>query len=1477
MGYLAGSRSSVHAVRRWAPGRRLAQLLCIVFAVLGTLPIVGGILVKTSRVERWAARHTARWLQESVGVRARYAVAVSLWPPRLMVSDIVLPASDRGAPALTVGRIVAHPKLLALLEGRLDVGDVVVENPRARLVIRDGTVRNLSYSLPPSQGPSRPAEHAPFTTLSIENAAFDVDVEGFQLTTNHARLSVAARRGMIFEAEVKIGETKITQVRRDKAAEHPTDLAQSPSPKTIHDEDVLCRAEVSAEWDGRRAAVHRLVIEGRADRDPASGTRPGCKRAEGDDPTIVAVFGTHLSIDPSPRAAPVVRGHVAARAPVWIANRFASMAPLHGWAGVDVDVDYDGSTQLPALSGRVHGKGLGIEGYMIAQHLDARVEVGADQIKLPTFVMGYSDGVVTLMDTAIDVFAQGVPIRTRSGRARDVLFSSIMRDMDVTPNTVVSWHLTDTRLSNIGGTLDPPRIDGSLTASTRDFVVYDRSFSDPARERMIGVQAANLQGRFGVRPNALEFYDTVATFGTSRVETELLSIGFNNDVRLVVGDDTHIELGDIGPLAGIQMSGKAALSADMAGRSGNPELRGKLAVDDFVFGGFPVGDITSSEVGFRPLQIDITAARALKGQSPLYVPAARFDFDAGATLVVDATVRSERFDIRDFMAMWNMETDPRFEDIKGTTAAEAQVHYALGGPEDACGQGHLQVGGTLRVRQASLFGEGYGKGTADFELDWPDRDAGFLGFSLEVPSLVLAKGGGNIVGALSVRPGGELGGQLTAHHVPVSALDALGGLGPKLDGHGSAVIELGGRLDAMRANASVTVSPVRIGAGRLGSSNLSVRLTPTSRPLRSQGTTRCGRPIPEAFDPVAFANDPVDGIFHVDGELFGGQVRLADVQITQQRSRSVRGSVALDRLDLGALSHLSSALAMSDEPPSGMLSGRIDVDELNLGRPAEAKARAALAQFAVGYGGLHAELAEPTAALTLHDGSLELSGLALEVRTPGGQRVVIDARGSLSGPPGTISGDLVVGLRPADLSSLVGDIPGATTVEGTLEGGIHLHGSLLDPKYEGRLELRNGKLGFADFDLPISDAQMTLEVDEEQVRIARGQARLGTGTLKVSGEAPIRQLSLGPLRVVVEARGLALSPYPGVRANLDADLAATYRFGAPPDDREALPRVTGQVMVRSFDYTRPVTMAADLSDLAQRGRRTEFEAYDPSGDKVRFDVRLLPRGAMRIRNNLIEAELEIDAAGLQLTGTNQRFGLRGGLVAKTGGRILLRQHEFEIRRGMVRFDDETRILAEVDVTAVTEYRRYSDSYEDDQNGDPAATAASTTSSTGGRWTITLHAYGDADELKVDLTSEPPLAQDDIFLLLTVGLTRAELDQTQSASVSESMALEALGALSGADRAVVEALPVIDDFRFGSAYSSRTGRTEPTITVGKRLAERIRANVTSGLAESRELRSNVEWRLNQQVSLEGSYDNVNDISSSTLGNLGADIRWRLEFE
>jgi translocation and assembly module TamB len=158
----------------------------------------------------------------------------------------------------------------------------------------------------------------------------------------------------------------------------------------------------------------------------------------------------------------------------------------------------------------------------------------------------------------------------------------------------------------------------------------------------------------------------------------------------------------------------------------------------------------------------------------------------------------------------------------------------------------------------------------------------------------------------------------------------------------------------------------------------------------------------------------------------------------------------------------------------------------------------------------------------------------------------------------------------------------------------------------------------------------------------------------------------------------------------------------------------------------------------------------------------------------------------------------------------------------------------------------------------------------------MHAYGPPDDLKVDLNSDPPLAQDDIFLLLTVGLTRTELDQTQNSGVGSAVALEALGSLSGAESAVTETVPV-DEFRFGSAYSSRSGRTEPTLTIGKRLSRRIRASVTTSLGDSSEVRSHIEYRATDNLSVEGSYDNAGDVASATGGNLGGDVRWRLEFQ
>ena len=159
--------------------------------------------------------------------------------------------------------------------------------------------------------------------------------------------------------------------------------------------------------------------------------------------------------------------------------------------------------------------------------------------------------------------------------------------------------------------------------------------------------------------------------------------------------------------------------------------------------------------------------------------------------------------------------------------------------------------------------------------------------------------------------------------------------------------------------------------------------------------------------------------------------------------------------------------------------------------------------------------------------------------------------------------------------------------------------------------------------------------------------------------------------------------------------------------------------------------------------------------------------------------------------------------------------------------------------------------------------------------IDLRASGDANDLRLAMTSDPPLAQDDIVLLLTMGITRTELDQLRSGAAIG--ALGALGTLAGADRAVRDTIRVLDDFRLGAGYSPRAARTVPQVTIGKRLGDSARATVTTGISESSDVRSSVEWSFGNATSAQVSYDNYTNAASSSFGNVGLDFKWHLEFE
>lgn len=1443
----------------------MARLLCVLFGLIGALPIAAEGLMTLPSTQGWAARETRRVLAETLGVEATFEVQLHLIPLKLRVLNLSVASADGGSAALVVDEITVRPRLLSLLSARLDLGDIEVKSLRARAVVRDGKLSNVRYKTPERAKPSS-RQKSPFGALAVSDARLDLDLEGTRIRTGPIDLDVFVDRGPSFEIALRAGRTTIER-------NHPPPGAAPNAALLIHDEDVACRFDVRARVAGSDVLVRRLSLLAAADQDPGKGTIPDCSALPVDAQVALRLSQMRVTLREGDK--PFVAGRVVARAPLFLVQRFARILPWSGWLGFAGEVHYDGRQRAPDLEGQLTGAGVGVGNYRLARELKVRLNVTNDTVNISRYEMGFADGWVVAQNARIAPFANGVPISVERVDATGIRFEGLMRDLDVTPHTVVRWNIGETHVRRVEGTLWPLQLDSELEAITKDFEVFDRGFDDPQRRHMIGVRAAVVRGRIGVTPGALLIHDTGASFGQSRLLVKRVSIGFDNHIELLVSQGSKLELSDVSPIVDVPWSGSTELDVEMSGISSDPVLTGNLKIAGFEMGGFPIGDLTSAKARFRPLFVELKEVHAKKGESEFSLPMARLDFGTRASILVEARAQSERLDVRDFLAMWHFDEDPRFDPIRGHTSVDASIRYVLGGPEDRCRGGVLRTSGLLASTDLELFDEGYDAGSARFDMLWDDRDAGYRGLTLRVPELSLQKGSGSVTGSLQVTPGAVLAGELLATGVPLSHIDALPSRIRAADGTSSATASLGGTLDAISANADVTLSSMRIGRATLPPSSFKVHLEPIPRPKPVIGHTRCGQPRSPDFDRAEYDRDLPDGIFHLKGQMFQGQIAFDDVQVTRQRKKTAKGRLRATRLDVGAALELNPEVLLGSERVTGSASGTLDLEQLKLDDPVAARGVLSLSNLSLTRGGASLELLGESDPIRFADRGLSVAKAAIAFKTPRGPSTVVDLTGQVEnlGPAATIDAELR--MRPTPLAGLAALLPGVERASGSLEGKLLVVGPWREPHYSGGFQLERGGLTLEALPFPLSDMELKLRLDGSELSLEDARAKLGGGTISVTGGALVHGLRLGNARLRIRLRDISLPLGDGIRSVANAELLASIG-GSSEGGARTLPQVTGNVLLHSLEYRRPVTITADLNALAQRGRRTEFEAYDPSEERVAFDLNIKAERPLEIDTDLVEAKLTLADEGLRLQGTNARHGLHGRVQIQPGGRITLRRSEFEITDGTVRFDDSIRVAPQVDVSAVTEYRRYSDAPGEASAG-TASTVGSSSSATGGRWNIRLHAYGDADNLKVDLTSDPALAQDDIFLLLTVGLTRAELDQAQSASVGESVALEALGTLTGADRAVKDVVPLIDEFSFGSAYSSRTGRTEPTVTVGKRLGERVRGNVTTGLAESREIRSNLEWRLSPRVSVETSYDNVNDISSSALGNLGADVRWRLEFE
>lgn len=1474
--------------RDWV--KLVCQVLCIVFAVIGVVPVGLGLLARTTWARGLATRKTQALIAE-VGVEARYGLELHVWPLSVAVNDIRVEASDGGTPFLTARRATARPKIFGLLAGEVVIDQIEIERPKARIVLRDGKLANLKLDLPESPKKEKTSSKAPFSVVSTSEAEIDLTIDSTRIVAREIDADVTvddADGRSAFEVALRVGEVKTKLVRT--VTPKPTEAVPAPTTQTFTDDDTICAIDGRARIEEKRIVVRRLSAHGAADMDPAENTGLGCDLAKTDYRYVELALGhVGITLPTTPGALPDVEGHVKVRAPIPLVGRTGPDAPITaGWVAVDAELRYTPETPIPDVDGRLEVHDLRVARFDFLKNATSEFSIARGVVTVPLTTLDVADSLTEIRDVEVRPLEKGIPIKVGRLDIQHASFTSMLRDFRIHPRPFVTWDIREIHVADVHGTAEPLKIDGDINGKTYDFTVFDRSAKDPARNRIIGVREAALSGKLAVRPKGFEFQNMTVTTPKSTVQGVLVGIGYHEELHVEVAGG-KVDVSEVSPIGSVVMGGIADPKVRITGTAGDPMLEGDTSVKDFVIGDIPFGTVTQAHIvsDISNTTVDLTDVRAQKGKSNYEMSTAHLDFNKPANMRLDGQASSKNLNVRDFFSMFHLDEDPRLAEIDGNLETNARIHLALGGPEDVCNTGYLTVNASTNARDLNLLGEKFDEGHADLEYRWIDRLAGVEGAEIDIRSVSLTKvkkegraSTGSVLGSVAVRRGGEMRGNLVVQGLPLARMDLLGAAARKLEGSLSGVARLGGKLSAFEIDADVGVTPIRIFGAPFGPSDLHFSMNQKPDAAKPIGKTPCGAPIGAPFDKEAYLKDTSSqGEYRVSGALFGGQVRLENIVATRQASPVVTGKVALDRFDLGPIGKMAAAsddpAAAPSMPIGGQLTGQISLDRIATGDLAHARARFVPKTIRVERDGQKIELRQSAVELSLEDDTLTIPKVTFDLAAPNGFKGAF----ALDGTVKKLSrgGDLALEaeLSPIDLGILVGVVPKMTRAVGTLSGKVLVAGNPREPELDGRLTVRGGEFGIKGLPGGISDVEVDVEADANEARITRAVGHFLGGDVSMSARMPLKGGQLGVARATVIGRQLYVTPVEGVRATVDADLEVTLNPNAP-SVQGRLPFVGGEVSITQFDYTRPVTL--DLTGFKGGAKRTVVEAYDPSADAVTFGVDVHSRAPLHIRNNLVDAKLAIDPRGIHVTGTNQRIGLRGELTSMAGGRFRVFANDFEVQKGTIRFDDPTRIAPHVDITGVTEYRRYSNTVS---SGTSGAAATSGNISSGGRggglWRITLHAFGDTEDLRVDMTSDPALSREDIFFLLTIGLTRAEVDQVRAGSVYASAAFEAIGTVSGADRAVKTALPVIDDFRFGSAYSPRTGRTEPQVTLGRRLTENVRANVSTGLTEDRQLRSNVEWRLSRPLSVQTSYDNISTVSSGSVGNFGLDFRWRIEFD
>lgn len=670
-------------------------------------------------------------------------------------------------------------------------------------------------------------------------------------------------------------------------------------------------------------------------------------------------------------------------------------------------------------------------------------------------------------------------------------------------------------------------------------------------------------------------------------------------------------------------------------------------------------------------------------------------------------------------------------------------------------------------------------------------------------------------------PGGRFQATLRGARVEISSL-TMAGPRASLAASGSYEIDedrLSGRLSVSRVDATIArpwlqdlpiageaAVEVRIESGSSG-------LSWTARLAPAGVLTFAGRPIHEID--LGAEGDGTSATFEGTlGDLasFSGRVALAAPHDGE------------GRVDLRSVPAAPLASLLKPDLPvqiAGEIGGQI-VWSGPLDDPSRLVAHAVLDQLRLALGVESFETAAP-ARLTLERGTIRFEDLEL---TSGASHLRV------SGVYPVLSADPIdVGIEgEVDLGAISAFVP-ELAASGAVRGQAHVTGSRDEPRLTGSLDLSDGRLRISDFPLTADRIRLQARIDDEGVSADSISALLGGGEFLGKGRIALGGDGLRGFSLAGRVTNVTLALPEGFRGQYSGSLEWQQANGQDP------------VLAGSLDLIRGIwrqDFGLDKLALGGRVRAPVFQVSLPSKGLQRtvLDLRIGADDNVWCRNDLADVEGRTD---LHLGGTIARPELTGRFEAFEGGEMRFRRVRYQIDQGIVDFPPGP-VNPEYDISAETHVSEYD---------------------------IRMHLWGDLNRFDFELTSNPPLTQQQILSLLVTGATNGDenaLDRPGLPGTAASVVGGEIGSLVG-ER--LERWLGFEEIRI-EPLLSQGSTTDPTtrVTLGKKLSPRIFVKTSVSLNAPEDPIYQVEYALSRNLRLL--------LERGDLGSLGGDIRYSTRF-